>query len=114
VHRTNTNVDLSTMDLDKLSTLDDYDRMLHLSKECIKLEVEYNARERVIITKLGEIAALEAKIMADHGLEMEEIDPSVKECFAEARASMSELRLGCIKLYRLRMSMSLQNDSEST
>jgi hypothetical protein len=113
MHRTNTNVDLSTIDLDKLSTLDDYDRMLDLSNECVKLGVEYNARERVIITKLGEIVALEAKIMADRGLEMEEIDPQIKEVFAEARASNLQLRLSCMKIYRLRMSMGLRDDSES-
>jgi hypothetical protein len=113
MHRTNTDVDLSTIDLDKLSTLDDYDRMLDLSNECVKLEVEYNARERVIITKLGEIVALEAKIMADHGLEMEEIDPQIKEVFAEARASTLQLRLSCMKIYRLRLSMGSRDDSES-
>jgi hypothetical protein len=104
-HQTTTNLDVHTLDLDKLSTLDDYDRLLALSTESVQREVEYNARERIIIAKLGEITALEDKIMNGYGPELEEVSPLIMRCFADARASIENFRHICIRVYRIRISM---------
>jgi hypothetical protein len=105
-HQTTTNLDVHTMDLDNLTTLDDYDRLLALSTECVQREVEHNARERIIITKLSEITALENKIMTEYGSEMEEkFGPLIMSFIAEARAAIESLRHLCIKVHRIRISM---------
>ena len=92
-----------TMHLDQLSTLDldHYDRVLALSRRCVEGHAELNAHERIIFTKLAEILALEAEIMADHASELEESCHPLTNRFARARDQLKQVRSYQLEAYRV-------------
>lgn len=96
-------LDSRTMDLDDVSSLRIYDQMLMLSRKCLERQVECNARERVIHTKLKEIAALEAEIMTNYGSEQMKIDPSIRARFAVERTAIPVVRLRCFRAHWRRL-----------
>jgi hypothetical protein len=100
------NLDMDTIDLDQISTLDDYDRLLTLSQGWLKQEVEYNAQERVIITKLEEITALEIEIKAyDISLMEEDIHCAIlRYKFERTSLELVAYHLNCLKRHREKLS----------
>lgn len=91
-------LDTRTLDLDNLTSLEKYDRLLTLSQRRLKNQVECNAQARVIFTKLGQIDALEIQITVDHGSELN-IRPTLKTRFEEERKLVSSFRLGLFMTY---------------
>jgi hypothetical protein len=91
--------DLHTMTLGSPFPLNCYDQLLDLSTNCLRRQVEYNARERVILTKLREISALEDEIMANHGSEIGMIETSTKHRYEEERAHISAFRSSSLRAY---------------
>jgi len=88
-----------TLDLDNLSTLGPYNDLLALSQRCLALQVDYNARERVIYAKLKDIMALEAEIMAKYASELENLSIHTSETFAAKMKLISDLRRECLRNY---------------
>jgi hypothetical protein len=94
------NLNSDVLHLDGLSTLLYHDLLLAQSKECVKRQVQCNARERSIHTMLGEIAALEAEIMADYyASELKKLDRSIRARLTMARTVVSKIRLYCLNTY---------------
>jgi hypothetical protein len=99
------NLNPDVLDLDGLSTLFYHDHLLAQSKECVERQVKCNARERFIHTMLGEIAALEAEIMANYyASELEKLDHPIRARFTMARTVVSKIRLYCLSTYWGRLS----------
>jgi hypothetical protein len=98
------NLDSRTMHLDDVSSLRSYDQMLMLSRRCLERQVECNTRERVIHTKLKEIALLEAEIMTNYGSEQMKIDPSIRARFAVERRAILVVRLNRLRTHWTRLS----------
>jgi len=99
IHKFVQELDSHTLDLDKISTLDDYDELLAQSQRCLKNQVDYNTRERVMHSKLRELVALEDEIMANHASELEGLSPHVRDALAARLQSISNIRLSCLKTY---------------
>jgi hypothetical protein len=94
------NLNSDVLHLDGLSTLLYHDLLLAQSKECVKRQVQCNARERSIHTMLGEIAALEAEIMANYyASELKKLDRSIRARLTMARTVVSKIRLYCLNTY---------------
>lgn len=88
-----------TLDLDNLSTLGPYNDLLATSQRCLVLQVDYNARERVIYAELKDIMALEAEIMANYASELENLSFHTRVTFAAKMKLTSGLRSECLKNY---------------
>lgn len=97
-HQHNMTSNLQILDLDELSTLDDHNHLLALSKGCLELQVQYNAQERVIYAKLNEMIALKARITTYHGPLLEERDPSIQAYYAAKTNHISWVRLSHLGL----------------
>lgn len=104
LHQLAFDLDPFILDLDELSTLHRHNRLVAQSKVCLERQVEYNARERVIHTKLDEIAALEAEIMANYGSELNKIDRSIRTRFAAQKTTISLVRLERLSTHWRRVS----------
>jgi hypothetical protein len=96
--------DMRAINLDELLTLDGHNVMLGLSRKCLERQVEFNAFQRAMHTKLREILALRDEIMAYSASELdnvwETLCPSARAEFAITSADFSLFHLGRLSLYR--------------
>ena len=87
------NLDLQMIDLDSLSTLDDYVRLFALENESTKLEADLTTQERIVMKILDESLALAAEIIGNRANELEQIDYEIEKRFRKQRSRLLNRRI---------------------
>lgn len=86
----NTDLDPHVIDLESVTSLDNYSQHLTLENDFLKLKRAYNAQNRLAVIGVDELSALESEIMTNHNAELEFFD--MKDRFEARRAAVSRLR----------------------
>ncbi|KAG9954046.1 hypothetical protein KCU85_g519, partial [Aureobasidium melanogenum] len=99
-HWGNTNLDPNEIDLDSLSTLDDYVSLFILEGELVKHETDWFASQRSIMKTLDESLAVGMEIMSRHAIEFEQVGDEVKERFIKLTAKLSKYNIRFVDAWR--------------
>ncbi|KAG9850234.1 hypothetical protein KCU98_g4466, partial [Aureobasidium melanogenum] len=99
-HWNNTNLNLNMIDLDSLSTLDDYVHLFALETDLVKYEADLLASERAGLKKLDDLLALGAEIMTDHAFELETVDVEIRDRLIKRSESLSRYRIKVMNSYK--------------